>query len=97
MLLLSWSMIVKSICVCLLYIGASYTSSFLLFLLLSENKLWYTPDCCGNSGSEEQVGPNARAFHVAVAIGCNMFIFGGRSGTKRLALLLEFQIFYMSQ
>uniref|UniRef100_A0A0E0KL71 Uncharacterized protein n=1 Tax=Oryza punctata TaxID=4537 RepID=A0A0E0KL71_ORYPU len=30
------------------------------------------------------VGPSPRAFHVAIVIDCNMFIFGGRSGGKRL-------------
>ncbi|CAL9112706.1 unnamed protein product [Musa hybrid cultivar] len=48
-----------------------------------ENRLWFTPECTG-SGSDEQVGPSPRAFHVAVAIDCNMFIFGGRSGGKRM-------------
>ncbi|KAK8713061.1 hypothetical protein V6N13_148288 [Hibiscus sabdariffa] len=31
-----------------------------------------------------QVAPSPRAFHVAVAIDCHMFIFGGRSGNRRL-------------
>ena len=44
---------------------------------VAENKLWFTPDCTGN-GSNGQVGPSPRAFHVTVAIDCNMFIFGGR-------------------
>ncbi|KAJ6847434.1 rho GTPase-activating protein gacHH [Iris pallida] len=48
-----------------------------------ENRLWFTPDCTGN-GSDEKVGPSPRAFHVAVAIDCHMFIFGGRFGSKRL-------------
>ncbi|XP_039014411.1 protein GLUTELIN PRECURSOR ACCUMULATION 3 isoform X2 [Hibiscus syriacus] len=48
-----------------------------------ENKLWFQPECTGN-GSDGQVGPSPRAFHVAVAIDCHMFIFGGRSGNKRL-------------
>lgn len=48
-----------------------------------ENKLWFTPECTVN-GSEGQVSPIPRAFHVAVAIDCHMFIFGGRSGSKRL-------------
>ncbi|KAG9131117.1 hypothetical protein Leryth_026366 [Lithospermum erythrorhizon] len=48
-----------------------------------ENKLWFQPDCTG-SDSEGQVGPCARAFHVSVSIDCHMFIFGGRSGNKRL-------------
>ncbi|ONM11186.1 Galactose oxidase/kelch repeat superfamily protein [Zea mays] len=48
-----------------------------------ENKLWYTPECTGN-GSDGQAGPSPRAFHIAVVIDCNMFIFGGRSGGKRL-------------
>ncbi|XP_042462987.1 protein GLUTELIN PRECURSOR ACCUMULATION 3-like isoform X2 [Zingiber officinale] len=51
--------------------------------LSQENKLWYTPECTG-VGSDGQVGPSARAFHVAIAIDCNMFIFGGRSGSKRV-------------
>ncbi|XP_077230077.1 galactose oxidase/kelch repeat superfamily protein [Tasmannia lanceolata] len=49
----------------------------------TENKIWFSPECTGN-GSDGQVGPSPRAFHVAVAIDCNMFIFGGRSGGKRL-------------
>ncbi|XP_009763861.1 protein GLUTELIN PRECURSOR ACCUMULATION 3 [Nicotiana tabacum] len=48
-----------------------------------ENKLWFQPDCTG-SGSDGQVGPSPRAFHVAVSIDCHMFIFGGRSGSRRL-------------
>ncbi|XP_020401109.1 aldose reductase [Zea mays] len=46
-----------------------------------ENKLWYTPECTGN-GSNGQAGPSPRAFHIAVVIDCNMFIFGGRSGAS---------------
>ncbi|KAE8706769.1 Galactose oxidase/kelch repeat superfamily protein isoform 2 [Hibiscus syriacus] len=42
------------------------------------------PECTGN-GSDGQVGPSPRAFHVAVAIDCHMFIFGGRSGNRRLS------------
>ncbi|GAV83742.1 Kelch_3 domain-containing protein/Kelch_4 domain-containing protein [Cephalotus follicularis] len=48
-----------------------------------ENKLWFQPECTGN-GSDGQVSPSPRAFHIAVAIDCHMFIFGGRSGGKRL-------------
>ncbi|GLT66732.1 hypothetical protein SLA2020_390830 [Shorea laevis] len=48
-----------------------------------ENKLWFKPECTG-SGSDGQIGPSPRAFHVAVAIDCHMFIFGGRSGNRRL-------------
>ncbi|XVF82759.1 hypothetical protein PTKIN_Ptkin16aG0075200 [Pterospermum kingtungense] len=48
-----------------------------------ENKLWFQPECTGN-GSDGQIGPSPRAFHVAVAIDCHMFIFGGRSGSRRL-------------
>uniref|UniRef100_A0A1D1YMC3 RING finger protein B n=1 Tax=Anthurium amnicola TaxID=1678845 RepID=A0A1D1YMC3_9ARAE len=48
-----------------------------------ENKLWFTPECTGN-GSDGQMAPSPRAFHVSVAIDCNMFIFGGRFGSKRL-------------
>ncbi|CAK7325303.1 unnamed protein product [Dovyalis caffra] len=49
-----------------------------------ENKLWFKPECSGSGSDDGQVGPSARAFHVAVSIDCNMFIFGGRSGSKRL-------------
>lgn len=48
-----------------------------------ENKVWFKPECTG-SGSDGQIGPSPRAFHVAVAIDCHMFIFGGRSGGRRL-------------
>ena len=48
-----------------------------------ENKLLFQPECSGN-GSDGQVGPSSRAFHIAVAIDCHMFVFGGRSGSKRL-------------
>lgn len=48
-----------------------------------ENKLWFSPKCTG-IGPDGQVGPSPRAFHVAVAIDCHMFVFGGRSGSKRL-------------
>ncbi|RAL51167.1 hypothetical protein DM860_005523 [Cuscuta australis] len=48
-----------------------------------ENKSWFQPECYG-SGSDGRVGPCPRAFHVAIAIDCHMFIFGGRSGSKRL-------------
>lgn len=54
----------------------------ILFNELPENKLWFTPQCTGN-GSDGQVGPCPRAFHVAVSIDCNMFVFGGRLGGKR--------------
>ncbi|XP_027364128.1 protein GLUTELIN PRECURSOR ACCUMULATION 3 isoform X2 [Abrus precatorius] len=49
----------------------------------TEAKLWHQPECTG-SGSDGHVGPSPRAFHVAVAIDCHMFIFGGRSGGQRL-------------
>ncbi|CAH9065746.1 unnamed protein product [Cuscuta europaea] len=48
-----------------------------------ENKLWFQPECYG-SDSDGRVGPCPRAFHVSIAIDCHMFIFGGRSGSKRL-------------
>ncbi|KAG6573874.1 Protein GLUTELIN PRECURSOR ACCUMULATION 3, partial [Cucurbita argyrosperma subsp. sororia] len=48
-----------------------------------DNKLWFQPECTGN-GSNDQVGPSPRAFHIAVAIDCHMFVFGGRSGSKRM-------------
>lgn len=63
--------------------------------MLSDNKLWFQPECTG-SGSDGQVGPSPRAFHVAVSIDCNMFIFGGRYGSKRyipVHKLLHSQLF----
>ncbi|KAG5075466.1 hypothetical protein JHK84_056697 [Glycine max] len=48
-----------------------------------EAKQWFQPECTG-SGSDGHVGPSPRAFHVAVAIDCHMFIFGGRLGSQRL-------------
>ncbi|EXC25398.1 RING finger protein B [Morus notabilis] len=48
-----------------------------------EKKEWFQPECTG-SGSDGQVGPGPRAFHIAVAIDCHMFIFGGRLGSNRL-------------
>ncbi|PON56333.1 BTB-kelch protein [Parasponia andersonii] len=48
-----------------------------------EKKLWFQPECTG-SGSDGQVAPSPRAFHIAVAIDCHMFIFGGRLGSNRL-------------
>ncbi|KAL0007944.1 hypothetical protein SO802_009446 [Lithocarpus litseifolius] len=48
-----------------------------------DNKLWFQPECTG-SGSEDQVGPSPRAFYIAVAIDCHVFIFGGCYGSKRL-------------
>ncbi|XP_073123877.1 protein GLUTELIN PRECURSOR ACCUMULATION 3 [Henckelia pumila] len=48
-----------------------------------ERKLWFQPKCTG-SGSDGQMGPGPRAFHIAVAIDCHMFIFGGRLGGNRL-------------
>ncbi|XP_057446368.1 protein GLUTELIN PRECURSOR ACCUMULATION 3 isoform X2 [Lotus japonicus] len=49
-----------------------------------EAKLWFQPECTGSGGSDGHVGPTPRAFHVAVAIDCHMFIFGGRYGSQRL-------------
>nr|PNR43968.1 hypothetical protein PHYPA_016351 [Physcomitrium patens] len=66
--------------------GGLYDKSFLhdLHVLDIENKLWFQPTCTGTAGEAGLVGPSPRAFHVAVAIDCNMFIFGGRYGRKRL-------------
>ncbi|GJN22756.1 hypothetical protein PR202_gb10352 [Eleusine coracana subsp. coracana] len=63
-----------------------------------ENRLWYTPECTGN-GSDGQIGPSPRAFHVAVVIDCNMFIFGGRSGGRRLGdfWMLDTEIWQWSE
>ncbi|XP_074292980.1 protein GLUTELIN PRECURSOR ACCUMULATION 3-like isoform X1 [Silene latifolia] len=65
--------------------GGLVDKRFLTDLIVydAENKLWFQPECTG-SGSGDQVGPSPRAFHVAIAIDCHMFIFGGRSGGKRL-------------
>ncbi|KAJ8756312.1 hypothetical protein K2173_025124 [Erythroxylum novogranatense] len=62
-------------------VGKKFLSD--IFVYDIENKLWFQPDCSGN-GSDGQLGPSPRAFHVAVSIDCHMFIFGGRSGAKRL-------------
>ncbi|XP_011076909.1 host cell factor isoform X1 [Sesamum indicum] len=48
-----------------------------------DNNMWFEPECTG-SGSDGKVGPSPRAFHIAVAIDCHMFVFGGRSGGNRL-------------
>eukprot|EP00271_Cylindrocystis_brebissonii_P004356 TRINITY_DN16001_c0_g1_i1.p1 TRINITY_DN16001_c0_g1~~TRINITY_DN16001_c0_g1_i1.p1 ORF type:complete len:562 (+),score=100.69 TRINITY_DN16001_c0_g1_i1:129-1814(+) len=52
---------------------------------------WFRPECSGSRSplSEEEgghagPGPGPRAFHAAAAIDCNVFIFGGRSGKRRL-------------
>lgn len=70
-------------------------SIFVTSTLAAENKLWFQPTCTGTAGEAGLVGPSPRAFHVAVAIDCNMFIFGGRYGRKRFdaytaALLFRF-------
>ncbi|KAI4384361.1 hypothetical protein MLD38_002528 [Melastoma candidum] len=67
------------------FFGGFIDKKFLndIFVLDIENNFWFQPECTG-SGSDGQVGPSPRAFHVAVAIDCHMFIFGGRSGGKRL-------------
>ncbi|XP_050281980.1 protein GLUTELIN PRECURSOR ACCUMULATION 3-like [Quercus robur] len=57
-----------------------------------DNKLWFQPKCTG-SGSEDQVGPSPRAFYIAVAIDCHMFVFGGRYGSKRLGDFWVLQIY----
>ncbi|PIN08712.1 hypothetical protein CDL12_18701 [Handroanthus impetiginosus] len=48
-----------------------------------DNNMWFQPECTG-SGSDGKTGPSPRAFHIAVAIDCHMFIFGGRSGSNRI-------------
>ncbi|KAK4385530.1 protein GLUTELIN PRECURSOR ACCUMULATION 3 [Sesamum angolense] len=48
-----------------------------------DNNMWFEPECTGG-GSDGKVGPSPRAFHIAVAIDCHMFVFGGRSGGNRL-------------
>ncbi|KAH7289332.1 hypothetical protein KP509_31G070600 [Ceratopteris richardii] len=50
----------------------------------AKNKNWFEPGCTGSGSDDQSVGPCPRAFHVAVAIDCHMFIFGGRSGRNRL-------------
>ncbi|CAM6115349.1 unnamed protein product [Calypogeia fissa] len=54
-----------------------------LNVLDTESMQWFEPECTG-SGENGHVGPSPRAFHVSVAIDCHLFIFGGRSGRKRL-------------
>jgi hypothetical protein len=53
------------------------------FPVYAENKVWFQPTCTGSASDGENAGPSPRAFHVAVAIDCHMFIFGGRSGRNR--------------
>eukprot|EP00850_Spirogloea_muscicola_P010682 SM000063S20072 [mRNA] locus=s63:645048:649445:- [translate_table: standard] len=48
-----------------------------LHVLDLDNDVWYSPGCAG-------ARPLARAFHVAVVVDVNLFIFGGRSGRRRL-------------
>lgn len=62
-------------------------------LKFSEAKLWYQPECTG-SDSDGHVGPTPRAFHVAVAIDCHMFVFGGRSGGQRSSYCFSFFYFF---
>lgn len=60
-----------------------------------DNKLWFQPECTGN-GSDGQVGPSPRAFHIAIAIDCHMFVFGGRCGNKRyVPLFFPVQLFFL--
>lgn len=65
--------------------GGLFDKNFLndLYVYDIENELWFQPECTG-SGTDGEIGPCPRAFHVAVTIDCHMFIFGGRSGSKRL-------------
>lgn len=66
--------------------GGLHEKKFLqdVVVLDIDNKVWYEPECMGSGDGQAMVGPSPRAFHVAVAIGCHMFVFGGRSGRKRL-------------
>ncbi|KAK6136023.1 hypothetical protein DH2020_030233 [Rehmannia glutinosa] len=57
--------------------------SLVIVALASYNNMWFQPECTGG-GSDGKVGPSPRAFHIAVAIDCHMFIFGGRFGGNRL-------------
>ncbi|KAL2943260.1 RING finger protein B [Bienertia sinuspersici] len=81
------------------HVRPAVVPSFLLFshwlFTCADNKLWFQPECTG-SGSDGQVGPSPRAFHVAVAIDCHMFIFGGRSGAKRLVYCIFVFALYIS-
>jgi hypothetical protein len=65
--------------------GGLYDKIFLhdLYVLDIEKKHWFEPTCTGATDGGALVGPSPRAFHVAIAIDCNMFIFGGRYGRKR--------------
>jgi hypothetical protein len=71
-------------------------SNLIRFVLLkfSEAKIWYQPECTG-SDSDGHVGPTPRAFHVAVAVDCHMFVFGGR-GQRSSYCFLFFYFFYFS-
>lgn len=56
---------------------------------VTDNNMWFRPECTRN-GSDGNVGPSPRAFHIAVAIDCHMFIFGGRSGSNRYHCIFMF-------
>lgn len=66
-------------------------------MLVAENRVWYQPECTGTEDGS-LVGPSPRAFHVAVAIDCHMFIFGGRCGRKRFdpLTLLQLTVYVIS-
>lgn len=59
---------------------------------VADNDMWFQPECTG-SGSDGNVGPSPRAFHIAVSIDCNMFIFGGRSGGKRYLVNYVYEVY----
>lgn len=63
----------------------------MFLMLVAENRVWYQPECTGTEDGN-LVGPSPRAFHVAVAIDCHMFIFGGRCGRKRFDPLTLLQL-----
>eukprot|EP00897_Mesotaenium_endlicherianum_P004828 jgi/Mesen1/4373/ME000221S03493 len=61
-----------------------------VIVLDTDNTAWYRPECTGGggggvgAGGDHEEGPCPRAFHVAVALDRNMFVFGGRAGKRRL-------------
>ena len=80
-------------------LNSCFHSNFVPTSAISENGLWFQPECTG-IGSDGQVGPSPRAFHIAISIDCHMFIFGGRSGSKRFVnypcMPLSFLLVYVT-
>jgi hypothetical protein len=53
-------------------------------LSFAEHSVWFRPECSGDQSSDGTIGPGPRAFHCAAALDAGLFVFGGRSGRRRL-------------